>query len=61
MQGLMTRLKKRKRRLRHAKFLGTSIAALHNEIVHEVLQGNMPTNKAKLFKKYLRRLNYLCS
>lgn len=57
----MTKLKKRKRRQKHAKYLGMAIAALHNEIVHEVLQGNMPTNKAKLFKKYLRRLNYLCS
>ena len=59
MQGLLIKLRKRKRKLQHVKFLETSIAALHNEIVHEVLEDNDPKNKAFLFKKYLRRLNYL--
>ena len=53
MQGLMIKLKRRKRKLQHVKFLETSIAALHNEIVHEVLEGTLPENKAFLFKKYL--------
>ena len=56
---LMIKLKQRRRRLRHVEFLKSTIAALHNEIVHEVLEDNDPKNKAFLFKKYLRRLNYL--
>ena len=59
MQGLLIKLRRRKRKLQHVKFLEASIAALHNEIVHEVLEGTLPENKAFLFKKYLRRLNYI--
>lgn len=57
--GLLIKLRQRKRRLQHVEFLRSTIAALHNEIVHEVLKGKLPENKAFLFKKYLRRLNYL--
>ena len=59
MRELLIKLKRRRRKLQHVKFLEASIAVLHNEIVHEVLEGTLPENKAFLFKKYLRRLNYL--
>tara|TARA_B100001248_G_C27358668_1_gene445205 strand:- start:47 stop:232 length:186 start_codon:yes stop_codon:yes gene_type:complete len=59
MQVLLIKLRQRRRRLQHVEFLRSTIAALHNEIVHEVLEDKDPKNKAFLFKKYLRRLNYL--
>ena len=59
MRELLIKLKRRRRKLQHVKFLEASIAVPHNEIVHEVLEGTLPENKAFLFKKYLRRLNYL--
>jgi hypothetical protein len=59
MRELLIKLKRRRRKLQHVKFLEASIAVLHNEIVHEVLEGTLPENKAFLFKKYLRRLNYI--
>ena len=51
-----------RRKKRHIKFLQETIAELNNSIVKDVLNGNDKLklyNKAKLLKKYNRRLKYL--
>ena len=71
MRILVQKLKKKRRKRRHVSFLETRIAFLHNEIVSAsftgeyslnknitVLHGNIE-NKAKLLKKYNRRLKIL--
>ncbi len=71
MKTYLTALKKRKRKARHVKFLENRIAFLHNEIVSAsfkgeysfnknitVIKGNLE-NKAKLLKKYNRRLKLI--
>jgi uncharacterized small protein (DUF1192 family) len=71
MQILIQRYKKKKRKAKHVKFLENRIAFLHNEIVNAsfkseysfnknitVFQGNIE-NKAKLLKKYNRRLKLM--
>lgn len=71
MATLVQRLKKRKRKAQHVEFLRNRINHLHNEIVTAsfkgeyslnknitVLHGNIE-NKAKLIRKYNRRLKIL--
>ena len=71
MQILIQRYKKKKRKAKHVKFLENRITFLHNEIVNAsfkseysfnknitVFQGNIE-NKAKLLKKYNRRLKLM--
>ena len=71
MRVLIHKYKKSKRKAKHVKFLENRIAFLHNEIVNAsfnseysfnknitVLHGNIE-NKAKLLKKYNRRLKIL--
>jgi ribosome-interacting GTPase 1 len=71
MQELIQKFKKNKRKAKHALYLRARIASLHNEIVQDVLKGeyifnknitvcksNIP-NKARLLKKYNRRLKWL--
>jgi uncharacterized small protein (DUF1192 family) len=71
MQTLIRRYRKNKRKAKHVRFLENRIAFLHNEIVKAafkseysfnknitILGGNIE-NKAKLLKKYNRRLKIL--
>jgi hypothetical protein len=71
MRTLVIRYKKKKRKASHLLYLRETIASLHNEIVQDVLKGeyifnknitvcksNIP-NKARLLKKYNRRLKWL--
>ena len=57
--ALKTKLKKYKRKLQHAKFLEAIITDLHNEIVRDTLRDIRPKNKAKLLRKYNRRLRLI--
>jgi len=56
---LMIRLKRRQRKLNHVKFLELRINELYNGIVSDTLNGYSPVNKAKLLKKYNRRLKLI--
>ena len=71
MRILIQKLKKKQRKAEHVRFLENRIAFLHNEIVSAsfkgeysfnknitVIRGNIE-NKAKLLKKYNRRLKIL--
>jgi hypothetical protein len=71
MRVLIQKLKKQRRKSEHVKFLENRIAFLHNEIVSAsfkseysfnknitVMHGNIE-NKAKLLKKYNRRLKLI--
>ena len=71
MRTLAIRYKKKKRKASHLLYLRETIVNLHNEIVQDVLKGeyifnknitvcksNIP-NKARLLKKYNRRLKWL--
>ncbi len=71
MRILMKKLKRRKRKADHVKYLENKILLLHNEIVNAafsseysfnknitILGGNIE-NKAKLLKKYNRRLKLI--
>jgi len=59
MRALTTKLKQRKRKADHVKFLHQIIAELHSEIVIAALNDNIAKNKAKLLKKYNRRLRLI--
>jgi len=62
MRTLIQKLKKRQRKARHVKFLQITIAELNNGIVRDVIKGNDKLklyNKAKLLKKYNRRLKLI--
>ena len=50
-----------RRKKAHKKYLETTIARVHGEIVSHVLseEHKNASNKAILFKKYCRRLNYI--
>jgi fumarate hydratase class II len=71
MQKLIQKYKHRKRRAKHVELLNTRIASLHNEIVIAsfkgefqlnknitIISGNIE-NKAKLLRKYNRRLKLI--
>jgi len=71
MLTLIRRYKKNRRKAKHVKFLENRIAFLHNEIVSASFKGEFQfnkgitviysnvENKAKLLKKYNRRLKIL--
>jgi hypothetical protein len=59
MRILITKLKRRKRKADHVKFLHQVIAELHGEIVIAALNSNIAKNKAILLKKYNRRLKLI--
>lgn len=58
---LLIKLKRRKRKAQHVKFLEVRINNLHNEIVHDVMEKDAETAllKANLLKKYNRRLSLI--
>jgi hypothetical protein len=71
MQTLIQKFKKNRRKAKHVKFLHLKIAELHGEIIAEsfkgefqfnkgitIIYGNVE-NKAKLLKKYNRRLKLI--
>ena len=62
MRTLIQKLKKQQRKQRHVRFLQETIALIHSEIVSDVIKGNDKLklyNKAKLLKKYNRRMKLL--
>ena len=63
MRILTLKLKRQRRKLRHIRFLQETIVELNNGIVRDVIsldyQGNSLQNKAKLLKKYNRRLRLI--
>ena len=63
MRALTQKLKKQQRKQRHIKFLQETIVELNNGIVRDVIsldyQGDSLQNKAKLLKKYNRRMRLL--
>ena len=59
MQTLIRRYKKNRRKVNHVKFLHLKIAELNSEIIKSVLNNTDPNNKAKLLKKYNRRLKLI--
>jgi len=62
MQTLTLKLKQQRRKQRHVKLLQETIAELNNGIVRDVIKGNDKLklyNKAKLLKKYNRRLRLI--
>ena len=59
MRILIQKLKKNKRKAEHVKFVQNRIATLYNEIVHDAIYKKVNYNKAKLVKKYYRRLRLL--
>ena len=62
MQILIQKLKKKRRKQRHVRFLENRITLIHSEIVSDVIKGNDKLNlynKAKLLNKYNRRLKIL--
>lgn len=59
MKKYLTKLKKKRRKATHVKFLQNRIMLLHNEIVNDAIGFKMNYNKAKLLKKYNRRLQLI--
>ena len=62
MKTYLNALKRRKRKLEHVKYLENRINELHNDIIKDILKGNDKLkvyNKAKLLKKYNRRLKLI--
>ncbi len=62
MQTLIQKYKKKRRKADHVRFLENRITIMHSEIVSDVIKGNDKLNlynKAKLLKKYNRRLKIL--
>jgi len=59
MQVLVQKLKKKRRKAEHVRFLENRITLLHNEIVNDAIYKKVNYNKAKLLKKYNRRLQLL--
>jgi|TARA_Y100000385_G_C12491512_1_gene383326 hypothetical protein len=59
MRTLIQKFKKNRRKAKHVKFLHLKIAELNMEIINGVLKNIDPNNKAKLLKKYNRRLKLI--
>jgi hypothetical protein len=59
MRILIRKYKKRERKINHIKFLENRITLLHNEIVNDAIYKKVNYTKAKLLKKYNRRLQLL--
>lgn len=59
MKTYLNALKRRKRKAQHVRFMENKINLLNGEIIRDVISGNNKLkvyNKAKLLKKYNRRL-----
>jgi|TARA_R110002167_G_scaffold361796_1_gene580400 hypothetical protein len=62
MRIYITKLKRRKRKLEHVKYLENRINELHNDIIKDILKGNDKLkvyNKSRLLIKYNRRLKLI--
>jgi len=62
MKTYLNALKRRKRKIRHVRFVENKINLLNGEIIRDVISGNDKLkvyNKAKLLKKYNRRLKLI--
>jgi len=62
MRTYIARLKRRKRKQQHVSYLENRINQLHNDVVKDILKGNDKLkvyNKARLLKKYNRRLKLI--
>lgn len=62
MRTYLLRLKRRKRKQEHVRFLEDRINELHNEVVKDIIKGNDKLkvyNKARLLKRYNRRLKLI--
>ena len=62
MRTYLNALKKRKRKAQHVRFMENKINLLNGEIIRDVISGNNKLkvyNKAKLLKKYNRRLKLI--
>ena len=63
MRTLTQKLKKQRRKQRHIGFLQETITAISNDILRDVISlaydRNSLQNKAKLLKKYNRRMRLL--
>jgi len=59
MQTLIRRYKKNRRKAKHVRFLHQKITELNSEIINSVLNNTNPNNKAKLIRKYSRRLKLI--
>jgi len=55
----LIKLKKKKRKEEHLLMIHDTIAVLHNEVINSAAQGIAEINKAKLLKKYNRRLQLI--
>ena len=63
MRALTQKLKKQRRKQRHIRFLQETITVISNDILRDVISlaydRNSLQNKAKLLKKYNRRMRLL--
>jgi len=62
MKTYLNALKRRKRKAQHVRFVENKINLLNGEIIRDVISGNNKLkvyNKAKLLKKYNRRLKLI--
>jgi len=62
MKTYLNALKRRKRKTQHVRFVENKINLLNGEIIRDVISGNDKLkvyNKAKLLKKYNRRLKLI--
>lgn len=62
MKTYLNALKRRKRKAQHVRFMENKINLLNGEIIRDVISGNNKLkvyNKAKLLKKYNRRLKLI--
>ena len=62
MKTYLNALKRRKRKAQHVRFVENKINLLNGEIIRDVISGNNKLkvyNKARLLKKYNRRLKLI--
>jgi len=62
MKTYLNALKRRKRKAQHVRFMENKINLLNGEIIRDVISGNNKLkvyNKARLLKKYNRRLKLI--
>ena len=62
MKTYLNALKRRKRKAQHVRFMENKINLLNGEIIKDVISGNNKLkvyNKARLLKKYNRRLKLI--
>lgn len=59
MQTLIRKYKKNRRKAKHIRFLHQKITELNKEVISSVLNNTSASNKAKLIRKYSRRLKLI--